>query len=194
MMAKGNLASFPSPPPTSHPAKKMPALDARQNAPTPTAAGAFIPAAYGDLDSSPSPGVVVGIVLGSVAGALLLLYLLYTGLGCGPASALTTTRDLSSSSVLSFRPRKRRRPPSRAHATETLEVHVREDGGGTDPRPPPPPPPRAAPPRPVAPVDEVVVIEEHELPRGSRRKSRRKTTRHSSRRRSDDRRRSRRYS
>ncbi|KJK80251.1 hypothetical protein H634G_04490 [Metarhizium anisopliae BRIP 53293] len=82
----------------------MPALHARQTAPaapTPTPTDAFIPTAYGDLDSSLPPGVVVGIVLGSIAGALLLLYLLYTALGCGPALVLTrtTTHDLSSSSA-----------------------------------------------------------------------------------------------
>lgn len=36
-----------------------------------------IPSTYGALDSSPSPGVVAGIVLGSVAAFLLLLYVIY---------------------------------------------------------------------------------------------------------------------
>ncbi|KAH7160807.1 hypothetical protein EDB81DRAFT_327198 [Dactylonectria macrodidyma] len=43
-----------------------------------------IPSTYGSLNSSPSPGVVVGIVLGSVAGFLLLLYIIYAILHGGP--------------------------------------------------------------------------------------------------------------
>ncbi|KAF2088449.1 hypothetical protein K490DRAFT_64500 [Saccharata proteae CBS 121410] len=37
----------------------------------------YIPLVYQGLNSGPSPGVVVGIVLGSVAGFLLLVWLLY---------------------------------------------------------------------------------------------------------------------
>ncbi|PLN83787.1 hypothetical protein BDW42DRAFT_59331 [Aspergillus taichungensis] len=42
-----------------------------------------IPSTYGRLNTSPAPGTVVGIVLGSIAGFLFLLYLLYLGLGAG---------------------------------------------------------------------------------------------------------------
>ena len=42
-----------------------------------------IPSTYGRLDTSPAPGTVIGIVLGSIAGFLFLLYLLYLGLGAG---------------------------------------------------------------------------------------------------------------
>jgi hypothetical protein len=38
----------------------------------------IIPTTYGNLNSGPPPGTVVGIVLGSVAGFLLLLWLFYT--------------------------------------------------------------------------------------------------------------------
>ncbi|OAA47713.1 hypothetical protein NOR_02203 [Metarhizium rileyi] len=147
-----------------------PTLHARQSTPT---TPVLIPTAYGDVDSSPSPGAVVGIVLGSVAGALLLLYLVYAALGCAPSVMvlLPATRDMSS--VSSFRPRRRG-----SRAAEVEEVRV--------PPPPPPPPVVVAMDEPSLADDEVVVIEEHEPRRGTG--SRR------SRRRSRDRRRSRRYS
>ena len=37
-----------------------------------------IPATYSGLDAGPPPGNIVGIVLGSVAGFLLILWLIYT--------------------------------------------------------------------------------------------------------------------
>lgn len=37
-----------------------------------------IPTTYGSINRGPSPGTVVGIVLGSVGGFLLLLWLFYT--------------------------------------------------------------------------------------------------------------------
>lgn len=42
-----------------------------------------IPATYAERDSSPEPGVVVGIVLGVVAAVVLVLFVLYKGLGLG---------------------------------------------------------------------------------------------------------------
>lgn len=42
-----------------------------------------IPATYALRDSSPEPGVVVGIVLGVVAAVVLVLFILYKGLGLG---------------------------------------------------------------------------------------------------------------
>jgi hypothetical protein len=42
-----------------------------------------IPATYALRDSSPEPGVVVGIVLGVVAAVVLVLFILYQGLGLG---------------------------------------------------------------------------------------------------------------
>ncbi|EAW07418.1 uncharacterized protein ACLA_021270 [Aspergillus clavatus NRRL 1] len=52
-----------------------------------------IPASYGRLDDGPTPGTVAGIVLGSVAGFILLLYLAYLGLGLNnkPADDVTAT-------------------------------------------------------------------------------------------------------
>ncbi|KAF7550270.1 hypothetical protein G7Z17_g5814 [Cylindrodendrum hubeiense] len=43
-----------------------------------------VPSSYGNLHNSPSPGVVVGIVLGSVAAFLLILYIIYAILNGGP--------------------------------------------------------------------------------------------------------------
>jgi hypothetical protein len=42
-----------------------------------------IPTIYTGLNSGPQPGTVVGIVLGSVAGFLLLLWVIYTCFGAG---------------------------------------------------------------------------------------------------------------
>ncbi|KAK2768272.1 hypothetical protein FQN54_000125 [Arachnomyces sp. PD_36] len=44
-----------------------------------------IPNTYGEMDSSPEPGVVAGIVLGTVGGVIIVLYLIYTVFGLGPA-------------------------------------------------------------------------------------------------------------
>lgn len=46
-----------------------------------------IPAYYGALYSSPSPGAVVGITLGAVAGFILILFLIYTCINLGGYSA-----------------------------------------------------------------------------------------------------------
>jgi hypothetical protein len=42
-----------------------------------------IPTTYEGLNSGPQPGTVVGIVLGSVAGFLLLIWVIYTCFGVG---------------------------------------------------------------------------------------------------------------
>lgn len=202
-------ASLPSPFPTT----TAPTLSfvARQNS-NPAGTPVIIPSTYGSLNDSPSPGVVVGIVLGSVAGFLVLLFLIYSALGFGPAvlGAGWGTRTVevsgmaASRSVLSFRSRpehgKHHRHSRRGgdHATEMFEVRTRErvvqEGGQQAPpiiveptRQPPPPTFVPPPPRVVRDddEDEVVVIEEHSPP------PRRKSRRHSSRsRRSDERRRS----
>ena len=51
-----------------------------------TTANPIIPQTYSGLGSGPQPSTIVGIVFGSVAGFLLLLWLIYTcfGLGGGP--------------------------------------------------------------------------------------------------------------
>lgn len=91
-------------------AKRLPTplteLLGREPAPTPTtpssllsrilhprATTSIIPTGYGSIDSGPSPGTVAGIVLGSVGGFLLVLWLFYTcinfGSGWGGGSTYT---------------------------------------------------------------------------------------------------------
>ncbi|KAL2820615.1 hypothetical protein BJX63DRAFT_279262 [Aspergillus granulosus] len=71
-----------------------------------------IPSTYGRQHSSPSPGVVAGAVLGSVAGFLFLLYLLYLALTSGrrfSASTIAGTSTTPSEIVdVGIRPRRRR--------------------------------------------------------------------------------------
>lgn len=71
-----------------------------------TTANPIIPATYTGLNSGPTPGTVVGIVFGSVAGFLLLLWLIYTCFGLGGAQG-------SSSIVEEEVIRRRSRSPSR---------------------------------------------------------------------------------
>ncbi|KAI8689896.1 hypothetical protein LRP88_13804 [Fusarium phalaenopsidis] len=101
-------------------------LAVRQNDPSSTSF-VPVPSTYGNLDNSPHPGVVAGIVLGSVAGFLLLLWLVYVILHRGPVvmveesgapmSSVTggDSSTFASRSVITFkskRGRKSRRPRS----------------------------------------------------------------------------------
>jgi hypothetical protein len=91
-----------------------------------------IPDSYGSLHNSLSPGAIVGIVLGSAVGFILLLIIIYTILGFGPLSALVRTTDVtetkssyvSRSMLSSARPKtekyKKKVPPMRA--AEILSV------------------------------------------------------------------------
>lgn len=54
-------------------------LRPRQQSATPE----IIPTTYGNLNSGPAPGTVIGIVLGSVGGLLLLMWLFYTCFNIG---------------------------------------------------------------------------------------------------------------
>ncbi|PBP24768.1 hypothetical protein BUE80_DR004350 [Diplocarpon rosae] len=76
---------------------------------------AIIPTTYGSIDSGPSPGAVVGIVLGSVSGFLLLLWLIYT---CLQFRAATSSRSSYTEPVVV-----RERRKARSHRVrETVEV------------------------------------------------------------------------
>jgi hypothetical protein len=74
-----------------------------------------VPASYGRLDDSPSPGTVAGIVLGSVAGFIFLLYLAYLGLGLNNKPPLddvevsTVSMSTTTESALGRRARRARR-------------------------------------------------------------------------------------
>ena len=170
-------AIAPLPPSATLPGEHQPqpVLEARQS----TTTHVIIPSVYGDLYDSPSPGVIVGIVLGSVAGFLLLLFLLYTCLGFGPR--------VIPIEAISFR----ERPPSRKHShnnhhhhhrrrsggsvrvTETFETRTRERGsrGGraepviVDAPSPPPQARRASSELTDDEDDEIIVEEEHSPPR-----------------------------
>lgn len=148
-----------------------------------------VPGDYPNLNTGPDAGTVVGIVLGSVGGFLLLLWLVYTCLQIGGRG--DTVSSYGTASVVT---RKSRRRHSRHHhhspaRRETVEVRTSRVV----------PPPQAervvveetvrrqsAPPPPVVPVgpppprivtddeDEVVVIEEHSPPRRHKTKSHRR--------------------
>lgn len=88
-----------------------------------------IPATYGQLDSSPGPGTVAGIVLGSVAGFVLLLVLVYSvanfGYTAGPAAVITSRVDTEAVAADEHR-HHRRRKSRRPQATEMFEVRTHE--------------------------------------------------------------------
>ncbi|KAK6853231.1 hypothetical protein PG995_010043 [Apiospora arundinis] len=168
-----------------------------------------VPEGYGHSPSGPEPGVVVGIVLGSIAGFLLLLWLIYTcvNLGNGRRTNIIveTEGSMVSDSVVTRKSRKHRRS-HRTHSRsrsvggrrETIEIReqrvnvpterivVEETTRSRGPPPPrmpvpgPPPPRQVPPPMSDSEDDEVVVIEEHTPPR--RRESRRQRRRSSERR------------
>lgn len=89
-----------------------------------------IPATYGRQNSSPAPGTVAGIVLGSVAGFLLLLYLIYFGLNAGRNRSSAT----SVSDIVIGRSRSRSQSHGRRHhgpdVIEVEEEHRRPPRSG----------------------------------------------------------------
>ncbi|KAM0219994.1 hypothetical protein ACHAPA_000674 [Fusarium lateritium] len=105
-------------------------LSVRQNDDS-TVSFTAIPTAYKNSEDSLAPGVVAGIVLGSVAGFLLLLYLIYMILHRGPvgrpmdgASTVVSGGPMSTvtgdtSTYLSFRSRRDRRPRNRSRSRAT---------------------------------------------------------------------------
>ncbi|KAB5532752.1 hypothetical protein GE09DRAFT_376159 [Coniochaeta sp. 2T2.1] len=162
----------------------------RQNAAHTTST---VPAVYGNPTST-TPGEVVGITLGSVAGFILLLWLIYTCLNAGNPDAFTdaesTVMSVGTASV-GTRTRVRKHRHHRSPRRETVEIRtsgrggpviVEERGGSrvrevivedtTTTR-------RSAsrarpPPRVVDEDEEIVVLEEHSPPR--RHKSRRRSS------------------
>lgn len=173
--------------PPSATARSAASLVARQGDSSATESFVAIPSAYGATNSSPHPAVVAGIVLGSVAGFLLLLYIVYAILHGGPVlipvrgrstntasttlgastlgtSTLGTETSYASRSVLSFRSRRDRRRRSAAPSSRTRETaQVRTRSRRRPGEPPFVEPPRSpspvstAPPRAV-PASEVSAL------------------------------------
>ncbi|EPS25341.1 hypothetical protein PDE_00274 [Penicillium oxalicum 114-2] len=83
-----------------------------------------IPATYGHLNSGPPPGTVAGIVLGTVAGVILILYLTFLalnpgGLARGPTEGETVVDE----EVIV---RSRRSPSRRGDHIEVVEQRERD--------------------------------------------------------------------
>ncbi|KAI9902689.1 hypothetical protein N3K66_002041 [Trichothecium roseum] len=182
------IAPLPPPSATLPGGQPHPVIEARQS----TTTHLIIPSIYGSLYDSPSPGVIVGIVLGAVAGFLVLLLLFYSCLGFGPrvipVEAISfrerpPSRKHSHHSVRGGgvrRSHSRRRSSGTVRVTETYETRTRERGsrgGGGRPGPEivdaPSPPPQARRVSSSSTVtsdmsddeDEIVVMEEHSPPR-----------------------------
>lgn len=109
-------------------------------APPPTqTTNPLIPTTYSGLNAGPTPGTVVGIVFGSVAGFLLLLWLIYTcfGLGGNANVQSSVVDERRETEVVERRSRRTstrrsspRRPPPAASsqsASEIIEVESRRE-------------------------------------------------------------------
>lgn len=82
-----------------------------------------IPAYYGGLYSSPSPGAVVGITLGAVAGFILILFLIYTCINLGGYSTAISESGGTASVVT-------RRSRHHYRSSRHSEVEVESGIGG----------------------------------------------------------------
>lgn len=107
-----------------------------------------IPATYSGLNAGPQPGTVVGIVLGTVGGILLILYLLYTCFNMGGTSGATAVAasEIDVEVVRRDRERRRRSVAPASAPSEVIEVSRRSRT----------PPPRR---------QERIIIEETSRPR-----------------------------
>lgn len=83
-----------------------------------------IPSTYGNLNSSPPPGTVAGIVLGSVGGVVLLLYLTFLALNPG-GLARGSTSVIDEEVVV--RSRSRHSPSRRSDVIEVVEERDQRD-------------------------------------------------------------------
>jgi hypothetical protein len=136
---------------------------------------AIIPADYSNINTSPNPGTVVGIVLGSVGGFLFILWLIYTLAGGNMAGSSSDVASV----IIRERKRSSRRGSSRRGSSRRESVEVREVREVRRERPPPVmvdrivveerresrAPPAVVVESSVTSEDEVVVIEEHSPPR-----------------------------
>lgn len=171
--------------PIQHLARSLSSIVRRQVDPS------VLPTTYSGLNAGPAPGTVVGIVFGSVAGFLLVLWVIYTCFnGIGRSREVSSivdeevvvrrrSRSPRRSSPRRSSPRRSspRRPPSSRSRSETIEVSRH--------RSPPRSPPRRETRRETvimeerrtsAPRDDdiVEVIEDHSPPRRVKRESSRR--------------------
>ena len=93
----------------------------RRDQSDPRCAHGLISACYTGLDSGPSPGVVVGIVLGSIAGFLLLIWVLWV-LSSGGNFIRTTALEVEDVSVTR---RRSRSPRSRRSHRSSYNAEMR---------------------------------------------------------------------
>ena len=161
--------------PTTQPfPRSLPSIFRRQVQPS------IIPTTYSGLNAGPVPGTVVGIVFGSVAGFLLVLWLIYSIFMAQGWNSTSVEEEVVVSRRRSRSPRRSsprrsspRRPPSSRSHSEVIEVSRqrsprRETRRETvileETR------------RPAPRDDDIVeVIEEHSPPRRVRRESRRES-------------------
>ncbi|KAI1165085.1 hypothetical protein F5B18DRAFT_612662 [Nemania serpens] len=87
-----------------------------------------VPQGYGNAPFGPSPGTVVGIVLGSVAGFVLLLAFFYWCVSIGQGPRMLEEGSVGGASVVSWRrpprgpPRKHARRSKHASRQEKIEI------------------------------------------------------------------------
>ena len=150
-----------------------------------TTANPIIPQTYSGLGQGPTPGTIVGIVFGSVAGFLLLLWLIYTcfGLGGGPQGRSSIVEEEVIRRRERSPPRRPRSSPRSSPRTRPVASSVSESEHivETVQREATPPPPRRnssrretetvyveetirrAPAAPPPQEDFIEVIEEHDV-------------------------------
>ena len=99
------------------PISRTPASLLQRQTTVTTTANPIIPSTYSGLGEGPQPSTIVGIVFGSVAGFLLLLWLIYTcfGLGGAPARSSVVEEEVI---------RRRSRSPPRRPRSSTRRTVV----------------------------------------------------------------------
>ena len=100
-----------------------------------------IPASYGGLNAGPAPGTIAGIVLGTVGGVVIILYLTFLALNPDGLARGTSSSAIDEEVVV------RSRRPSSHRQSEIIEV-VEERGRRPSYR------------RRASPVDDRIIVEE----------------------------------
>ncbi|KAI1190441.1 hypothetical protein F5B17DRAFT_427452 [Nemania serpens] len=119
------LPTHPTPP-RSRPRYSIPIFKSLETLRSRALVGAdTVPQGYGNAPFGPDPGTVVGIVLGSVAGFVLLLAFIYwcINIGQGPRMLEEGSVGGGTASVVSWR---RSRGPPRKHARHSKHAGRRE--------------------------------------------------------------------